>query len=436
MRQTRAGAVAMLSVVAAVAGSVFVSVDAAPPVGAASAPVRLAGGDAAATAAAVSRAGWTSSSEAVVVSATSWTDALAAVSLGLPILLVTRDDVPAATRDELQRLGVRRIWVVGGAGAIGSGVRDDLRSGGVTLDEIAGGDRYETAAKLASAMSPSTTDVVVASGESWADAASIAAWAAARHAPIYLTTRDTLPAASNAARNATRAVVVGGASVISDAVANSLPKPVRLFGNDRYDTNVAVVQWATGGGTGWGRPVVASGTSPMDALVAGPYAAGRGSSVVLTPPDRLPLSAQHLFAEHAAEVQSLAAVGGPAQVGDSAMSDALAAVESADLVGWVNGFRAANGGRAPLVRDHDLSERAFSYAVALAMQGRLSHQSPGCANWGEDVGVAGSAREVFDAWTRSSSHRTVMQMASVSKAGTAVFTSNDGRRWVVLDVCD
>jgi hypothetical protein len=398
-------------------------------------PVRLAGGDAAGTAAAVSRSGWVSSSEAVVVSATGWTDALASVALGLPMLLVSRDTVPASTSDELRRLGVRTIWVVGGTSAIGAAVRNDLRSGGVTLKEIAGTDRYDTAAKLASAMSPSTTDVVVASGESWADAASIGAWAAARHTPIYLTKRDVLPPQSSPARDAARAIVVCGASVISDGVANSLPKPVRLFGNDRYGTNTAVVQWATDGGVGWTRPVVAPGTSPMDALVAGPLAAARGSSVLLTDPGRIALAAQHLLVEYAGEVQSLAVVGGPAQVGDSAISDAVSAVESADLVGWVDAFRAANGGRSPLVRDHDLSERAFGYGVALAMQGRLAHQSPGCANWGEDVGVGSSVREVFDAWTRSSGHRTVMLMSSVSKAGTGVFTSNDGRRWVVLDVC-
>lgn len=432
MRRPRAGIIVWT--VALTGAASLLAVGGSAAVGA-PVPVRLAGGDAAATAAAVSRAGWTSSSEAVVVSATGWTDALASVALGLPMLLVSRDGVPSSTRDELQRLGVRRIWVVGGTGAIGGGVRNDLRSGGVTLNEIAGADRYETAAELASAMSASTTDVVVASGESWADAASIAAWAAARHTPIYLTKRDALPAASNAARDATRAIVVGGASVISDAVADSLPNPVRLFGNDRYDTNVAVVQWATGGGVRWGRPVVAPGTSPMDALVAGPYAATTGSSVVLTPPDRMPLSAQRLFVEHAAEVQSLGAVGGPAQIGDGAISDAVAGLESADLVAWVNGFRASNGGGPPLVRDHDLSERAFSYAVTLALQGRLSHQTPSCGSWGEDVGVGRSAREVFDAWTRSSGHRTVMEMASVSRVGTAVFTGNDGRRWVVLDVC-
>jgi putative cell wall-binding protein/uncharacterized protein YkwD len=435
MRQARAGVVAIVAAVAAVVGSVFVSAGGAPSAGASPVPVRLAGGDAAATAAAVSRAGWTSSSEAVVVSATSWTDALASVSLGLPMLLATRDDLPASTRDELRRLGVRRVWVVGGAQSIGRGVRDELRSGGMALNEIAGSDRYDTAARLASAMSPSTTDVVVASGESWADAASIAAWAATRHTPIYLTERDALPSASSPARNATRAIVVGGASAISDAVADSLPNPVRLFGDDRYGTNATVVQWATGNGAGWSRPVVAPGASPIDALVAGAFAATRGSSVVLTPPERMPVSAQHLFAEHAAEVQSLAAVGGPAQVADSAMSDAVAAAESADLLGWVNAFRAANGGRAPLTRDHDMSERAFAYAVTLAMQGRLSHQSPACGSWGENVGVGASAREVFDAWSASSGHRSVMQMASVSKAGTAVFTSNDGRRWVVLDVC-
>jgi hypothetical protein len=285
-------------------------------------------------------------------------------------------------------------------------------------------------------MSPSTTDVVVASGESWADAASIGAWAAARHTPIYLTKRDALPPQSSPARNASRAIVVGGASVISDDVANSLPNAVRLFGDDRYGTNIAVVQWATAAGAnGWSRPVIAPGTSAIDALLAGPLAAARGSSVLLTDPGRVALPAQHLIVEHAGDVQSLAAVGGPVQVGDSAISDAVSAVESADLVGWVNAFRAANGGRSPLVRDHDLSDRAFGYGVALAMQGRLAHQSPGCANWGEKVGVGISVREVFDAWTRSSGHRTVMLMSSVSKAGTGVFTSNDGRRWVVLDVC-
>lgn len=427
--------VATVSGITAVGAALVVAIGGAPAADAVPVPVRLAGGDAAATAAAVSRAGWSSSSEAVVVSATGWTDALAAGALGLPMLLVSRDTVPASTRDELRRLGARRIWVVGGTGVIDSGVRDDLRSGGATLNEIAGSDRYDTAAKVAAAMSPSTTDVVVASGESWADAASIAAWAATRHTPIYLTERDALPPASAPARNASRAIVVGGASAVADGVAASLPNPVRLFGNDRYDTNVAVVRWATGAGLGWSRPVLAPSTSPMGALVAGSLAATHGSPVILTDPNRLALAAQHLLVEHASEVQSLAAVGGPSEIGDSAIADAVGALESADLADWVNAFRAANGAPASLVRDHDLSERAFRYGVALAMQGRLSHQAPGCTDWGEDVGVGASVREVFDAWTRSNDHRTVMLMPSVSRAGTGVFTSNDGRRWVVLDVC-
>lgn len=366
------------------------------------------------------------------MSQTGWTDALASVALGLPILLVRRDAVPSSTRDELRRLGVRRVWVVGGANAVGRTARDQLAATGASLTEISGADRYDTAGKLAAAM-PASTDAVVASGEAWADAASIAAWAAARHVPIFLTRRDTLPSESSAARDAGRTIVVGGANVVSDGVADSLPNPVRLFGSDRYETNAAVVRWAAGEGVGMTRPVIAPGTSPMDALVAGPLAGVRGSSSLLTSPSRLPLAVQRVVVQRATDVQSLTFVGGPAQIGDAAIADTVAAVQSADLLGWVNAYRASNG-RAALVPDGDETDRAFSYGVVLSEQGRLSHQAPDCPNWGENVG-AGDPRAVFDAWTHDSAHRTVMLMTAVDRAGPAVVTGADGRRWVVLDVC-
>lgn len=422
------------TLIALAAASVGLAVRGPVPVGAAPVAARLAGGDAPATAVAVSRAGWTSSAEAVVVAATGWTDALAASALGLPILLVNRDAVPQSTGDELRRLGARRLWVIGGTNAIGPAVRDRLRSGGAALTEISGADRYDTAGRLAAALGTTGGDVVVASGEAWADAASVGAWAAARRVPIYLTRRDSLPRESRGATSANRTVVVGGPNVVSDAVVGQLPNPVRLAGADRYDTNVAVATWAAADGVGFTRPVLAPGGSPMDALVAGPLAARRGSTVVLSPPDRLPLATQHELVLRADGVVALAVVGGPGQIGDSAVDDTVSAVKAADLLAWVNDFRAANG-RGRLPRDRELTERAYTHAVTLALQGRLFHQSAKCGTWGENVGTYPDPRTVFDVWTRHSSHRTVMLMSSVVRAGTAVVTGADGRRWVVLDVC-
>lgn len=422
---------ATLAAVVATAAAVV-----APPAAAVPGVARLAGGDAAATAAMVSQAGWASSTEAVVVAASGWTDALAATALGLPLLLAGRDVLPQATREELRRLGARRVWVVGGTDAVGRSVRDELRQSGMTVTDVAGADRYETAARLAEASAlAASTRVIVASGESWSDAASIAAWAAASRTPIVLTRRDALPETSREAlRNASAAIVVGGGDVVSDRVAAEVPSPTRLWGNDRYDTNAAVVEWASMHGLGLARPVLAPGTSPMDALVAGPLAARRASSVLLTPPGRLPIGAQHVVVQTADRVESLAVVAGSVQIADGAVADATAALAAADLFAWVNEYRARNG-RGPLTRDGDQTERAFAHARALSVQGRLFHQAAQCTTWGENVGTGSDPRAVFDAWIGHSAHRAVVLMGSVTRAGTAVVTGDDGRRWVVLDVC-
>ena len=363
---------------------------------------------------------------------TAWTDGLAASSLGVPLLLTRRDDLPAATADELRRLRVTRLWVVGGTAAVGTAVRTRLRTMGITLVEVAGNDRYETAGLLAERV-PATGDVVVASGESWADAASIGAWAGARRTRVYLTRRDSLPAASSRAREASRTVVVGGDNVVGSRVVAELNNPVRLAGVDRYGTNAAVVRWTATQGLGPQRPVLAPGTSPMDALVAAPLAASRRSVLVLTSPTRLARDVQPVLVHAAAVATHLAVVGGTAQIGAGGLGDAVASLTAADLVVWANDFRRANG-RAPLTMTTPETERAINHALAQARQGRMFHQPAGCGTWGEALGT-GEPRAVFDSWTRSSSHRSVLLLASATRAGAAVVTAGDGRRWIVLDVC-
>ena len=72
---------------------------------------------------------------------------------GGPILLVTKDSIPASVATELTRLNPGRIVVLGGTGTISTAVQTALgtyTSGSVT--RIAGSDRYQTASLLSAAV--------------------------------------------------------------------------------------------------------------------------------------------------------------------------------------------------------------------------------------------------------------------------------------------
>ncbi|TLM80587.1 MAG: hypothetical protein FDZ70_00090 [Actinobacteria bacterium] len=285
---------------------------------AASAPVtltvvepRLSGADRYASAVAMSRAAHdgplTGERAVVIAGGTGWADALPASALcgavGGPLLLVRPDSVPDAVMDEVARLGAQKAYVVGGAGVVGPAVISRLASAGVATERVAGADRYATARAVADAVMAehwSGGTVYLATGASYADALSASSLAAAQGAPILLTRRDELPAASAAALAALRpsvVVVCGGTGAVSAAVEATLSSDafgaaqiLRIAGATRYDTARALVEYGAAGGLAPGgvRGVyLATGANYPDALAGGALAASRGGSwnpLMLTTP--------------------------------------------------------------------------------------------------------------------------------------------------------
>ncbi|HMJ81448.1 MAG TPA: cell wall-binding repeat-containing protein, partial [Candidatus Dormibacteraeota bacterium] len=203
------------------------------PAGAARIPsTRLAGPDRYATAAAISAATFAPGvSIAYVASGTTFPDALAgapaAAHEGGPVLLVTRDSVPAPTSTELARLRPGRIVVLGGPGAVSDTVRGALAAftdGGVS--RLSGADRYETAAAISKdAFAPGVPVAFVATGTTFPDALAGAAVAGHVGGPVLLTQPTALPPATRAAlvRLAPgQIVVLGGTASVSDAVLATL----------------------------------------------------------------------------------------------------------------------------------------------------------------------------------------------------------------------
>ena len=104
-----------------------------------------------------------------------------------PILLVTRDTIPAETSNELSRLSPESIVVLGSEGVVSADVQDQLTeytSGAVY--RVEGVDRYDTALSLSQSIFDTAEYVFVATGESFPDALAGGPLAGALHAPVLL----------------------------------------------------------------------------------------------------------------------------------------------------------------------------------------------------------------------------------------------------------
>lgn len=194
---------------------------------------RLAGENRYATAAAISAATYAPSVPvAYVATGLDFPDALAGAAVagaeGAPLLLVTRDAVPAATAAELARLQPAMIVLFGTPGSVSDAVlaaMGGLTAGGVS--RVGGTDRYSTAAAIsAAANNPGVAVAYVATGLDFPDALAGAALAGLTRGPLLLVTPDGVPptAAAELTRlRPARIVILGGSGVVSDAIQVQLP---------------------------------------------------------------------------------------------------------------------------------------------------------------------------------------------------------------------
>ena len=191
---------------------------------------RRVGPDRFATAAAVATASWPNPvTDVFIASGQDYPDALAggaaAGAYGAPLLLVTRDGIPAPTRAEIERLDPQRITILGGEASVSAAVQQEL-NGIASTTRLSGADRFSTAATIAQALwSAGTRHAVVVTGNGFADALSAAALAGLQDGPVLLVTRDQAPQATLdvlSQLGVTDVTVLGGPGVVSDAVLTQL----------------------------------------------------------------------------------------------------------------------------------------------------------------------------------------------------------------------
>ncbi|GAA1181334.1 hypothetical protein GCM10009584_24230 [Ornithinimicrobium humiphilum] len=249
------------------------------------------------TAAMLSQQKFVTADTVLVASSKAFPDALAAApwaaQLGGPLLLSNPGGLPAAARDELQRLSPSTVHVIGGPVALSEQVLTDIRAAlpAATVERVAGADRWATAAEIGErVLQDSTPEVFLASGEDFPDGLVLSALAARHQAPLLLVRAGSVPSATASALatiDFDEVYAAGGTEAISDEVLTEAAggAPVtRWAGADRYGTAAAILAQFPSEG----RVLVASGEDFPDSLSSVPVAARTGAGVALTRPDAVP----------------------------------------------------------------------------------------------------------------------------------------------------
>jgi putative cell wall-binding protein len=306
---------------------------------------RLWGEDRIETSLKISQEGWKyGAATAVIAQGYGYADALCAAPLAkkynAPIILSRQGSLDDETIKELKRLKVDRAFVIGGTGSLSDNVESQLKDIGVSVVKRLGGqDRYETSVKIAEELE-NVSNIVVASGSGYADSLSIAAIAAKKGMPILLSQSDALPQAVKnylKNRNIEKTYIIGGTGVISSNLESSLTNAVRLGGDTRFDTNLAVLQNFKSD-LNFSNVYVARGNGPngdefADALSGSALAATESAPVVLTDNTVASKTADFLK-ENMSDKTVIIALGGIAVV---------PAVILDDLVRYFNGESTSGG---------------------------------------------------------------------------------------------
>lgn len=201
---------------------------------------------------------------------------------------------------------------------------------------LAGADRFATAAAVARYAHPGGARIVfLAAGGDYPDALAAGPAAHASGAPILLTGRDALPAATAtelARLHPDRVYVLGGPGVISDRTgfqAQAVGKAAdvyRVVGKDRYATAARITEVFPAKQS---TVYVASGQGFADALAGGVAAAKAGGSVLLTGATTLPEVTKSRLSQLAP--RSVVVLGGPGAISEPTLRAIRSAAPGANV---------------------------------------------------------------------------------------------------------
>ncbi|NMM64078.1 cell wall-binding repeat-containing protein [Clostridium sp. P21] len=250
---------------------------------------RLAGSDRYETCNAIVNNGWSQSDYAILVNSDMFADAITASPLAkklnnAPILLTEGNSLTASTKDQLQKLKVKNVYIIGGTGVISNSIVNTLNSMNITVKRIGGIDRYETSIKVAKELTGgNTSGMFVVSGDTFEDALSAAPIASKLQYPIILVAKNYVPASvKNYAASAKDKdlILIGGADVLNSNISKDLSATKTYNQADKYSRNLALINDFKGN-LDLSKVLVASDSAFADALSGSALAGKTANPIIL-----------------------------------------------------------------------------------------------------------------------------------------------------------
>lgn len=421
------------------------------------------------TALEVSRASFEKSDFAIVVSGESFPDALAggplAGILDAPILLTPKSDMPDGLLEELVKLQVKKVYILGGTEAIDRGIEQQLRAV-ASVERLGGEDRYETCVLIATRIRAITgeTQVAIANGRNFPDAISASGYLGAAGIPLLLTEKNALPEAvlGYLTRvDAPKTLVLGGTEVISAGVESQLKGVERIAGANRWETSVAIANYGfdrMNTGETLKTVLLVNGMNFPDALSSAPISSMLKAPILLTSPDQLHRSVKGYVEKN--QPYRVIVVGGLEVVTSNVIGEVLSVLSNPgdeqpepleknkyydnlaqEAFLLINQIR-ANKGIYPYVWDGGLEASAKVRAVELTT--KFSHTRPDGQPWhtinanakGENiVSNATTANILIELLTKTSggSSNIIRDRSDFKAIGIGCYTNDKGEPfWSLL----
>lgn len=237
---------------------------------------RISGKDRIQTSVEISKSAYTTSENVVLASGFNFADALSAgqlaSALNAPLLLSSQNKLDSQTKNEIERLKAKKVYVVGGDNAISkSGVDTTLKSKNINVARLEGQDRYSTSKKVME----KTKEIInpeyllIASGKNFPDALAATSFFVNHKSVMVLSDGVTYPQSN------LQEIAIGG--------VNQLPlkgfKGKRVSGKDRYETALEIAKLSFDKNN---NAILASGQVFADSLSAVGLTKKHNAPIILT----------------------------------------------------------------------------------------------------------------------------------------------------------
>jgi N-acetylmuramoyl-L-alanine amidase len=254
-------------------------------------------------------------------------DALSSGSLttrygNAPILLNNSLSLLPEVKNELIRLGAKKVIIIGGPVAISANAEKSIKSLGIQTERVYGQNRLETNLRIVGKLG-SVNGVFVASARSFPDALASAPLAAGSNWAIILTEQNKISDAALNYLKGKKIVILGGPVAVSNNVQNQIlqqnnPQNVtRLAGANRYET-LAKLLWYVKDNIKSNTINIATGENFPDALTAAPLSIQNKAPLILVGKD-LNRNVESFLYKYTEEnvINKVNIIGGPVAVPDS-----------------------------------------------------------------------------------------------------------------------